>query len=474
MRKLLIVSVIFLTVFLFSCSSNKTSENDSDSTSSTGPVCGNGIIEEGEFCDGNVACWEVGHFYPETEAVCKDDCKEYNLSACVERDPDDTCGNGKLDDREVCEQGDKKPCTELPGSYVSGDADCNRDCNGWTLLNCSSAGTKTCSQILTCVDGCAADDTCIQACHDSASEQGKTLYEALDKCYTEQCPSGADKITCMEEHCKNEYYACFPNEKCGNGTIDEGEKCEKSETKPCQELGENWQPINEAVCNSTCTDWDMYACVDINDLTCYQVYECVGECSDSTCEEECIAKTWPAAKSKYDTMLECYDTYECAADNENCINENCKFQTDACKTHLTCGNENIDQYEVCEKAETIDCGEIKENGEAIYEAGTANAFCNPNCTEWSGMLCFKFCSCEAVKTCVATNCGDYKTADSECVKECENLGSYEGKNQHKAWRTWIESCSDNDGNAGFDSQTCVDESTKNNPCGSTANAKCEY
>ncbi len=481
MKKLLILSVVFLTVFMFACkSSTGTGEtSDSDTVTSGSPECGNGIIEEGEFCDGTVPCWQVGHYYPETNAVCNDDCTEYNLSACVERDPDDTCGDGKLDEREVCEMGDTKPCTELPGSYVSGDATCNRTCTGWDLLECSAAGTKTCSQILTCVDACAADDACIQECYDTSSEQGKELYDALDACYQEQCPSGADKLDCMQEYCADEYYACFPSEKCGNGVIDDGEKCEKSETIECQELGENWQPINEAVCNSTCTDWDTYACVDINDLTCYQVYECVQECTDSTCEEECIGKTWPAAKAKYDTMLECYDT-NCPDRKEDCIADNCKYQTDACKTHLTCGNDNIDQYEVCEKSETIDCGEIKDgDGEAIYEAGTANAFCNPNCTEWSGLMCYKFCSCSAIKDCVAKNCGDYKTADSECVKECEDLGSYEGKNQHKAWRSFIEGCCETDqaGNptsCGFESDRCIEEGDKNNPCDSTANDKCVY
>ena len=264
-----------------------------------------------------------------------------------------------------------------------------------------------------------------------------------------------------------------PGYTCGNGVIEEGEECERFQTKPCEEVGETWYPINEATCNSFCTGWDTYTCIDINDLTCYQVYECVGECSDSICEEECFAKTWPAAKSKYDTMLECYDT-KCPERKDDCIKENCKYQTDACKTHITCGNEKIDQYEVCENADTIDCGDIKDKGgEAIYEAGTANAFCNPNCTEWSGMLCFKFCSCSAIKNCVATNCGEYATADSECVKECEDLGSYEGKNQHKAWRTWIESCS-SDGQTGFDSQNCIDKGTEENPCEITTNDKCEY
>lgn len=472
MRKVLIVLILFLAVFMFSCKGSSTSENDSDSTSSGGPECGNGIIEEGEFCDGNIPCWQAGHYYPENQAVCNDDCSAYNLSACSAREPWDTCGDGKLDDREVCEMGDTKACTDLLSSYVSGDATCNRNCNGWDTLDCSTGGTKTCSQILACVDKCAADDACIQECYDSSSEQGKTIYDVLDACYTENCPAGADKITCMKEYCFEEYYACFPSEKCGNGVIDEGEKCEIKDTKPCQELGENWQPINEAVCNSICTDWDTYSCVDINDLTCYQVYECTAECADSTCEEECIAKTWPAAKKIYDTMLECYDA-ECPDRNEDCIKENCKFQTDKCKTHLTCKNGVIDQYEVCEQGETIDCGEIKEDGEAVYEAGTATAFCNSNCTEWSGMLCYKFCSCSAIKNCVATECGDYATADSECISECENLGSYEGKNQHKAWRTWIQSCS-SDGETGFDSQTCVDEGTKINECGSTANDKCEY
>ena len=94
-------------------------------------------------------------------------------------------------------------------------------------------------------------------------------------------------------------------------------------------------------------------------------------------------------------------------------------------------------------------------------------------------MCYKFCSCSAIKDCVAKNCGDYKTADSECVKECEDLGSYEGKNQHKAWRSFIEGCCETDqaGNptsCGFESDRCIEEGDKNNPCDNTANDKCVY
>lgn len=266
---------------------------------------------------------------------------------------------------------------------------------------------------------------------------------------------------------------------CGNGVSESGEICERHETKPCEDLGDNWFPINEAVCNTTCSGWDTYSCVDINDPTCYQVYQCVEDCEDSVCEEGCLQNANTGARSKYDTMMDCYETY-CPDRNEDCINEKCKFQTDACKTHMTCGNGTIDQYEICESPETIDCGEIKDgSGEAIYEAGTANAFCNPNCTEWNGMMCYKFCSCSAIKTCVADECGGYETGTSECVKDCEDQGSHEGKNQHKAWRTTIESCceTDSSGNptlCGFESQACIDYSDKNNSCGNTINSKCNY
>lgn len=480
MRNLLFVLMFIVALVAVSCSDdNSNTENDSDSISG-GPECGNGTIEEGEFCDGNVPCWQAGHFYPELEAKCNADCSAYDLSKCVPREDDDNCGNGQKDEKETCEMGDTKPCTELPGNYTTGDADCNRYCTGWDPTKCSTGGTKTCSQIFQCVTACA-DDACKTACVEAGTEEGKQLYETLNTCNVANCSGGVD-TACLEEKCYDEYYSCYPSQKCGNGKIDEGEICEDKETKPCQELGTDWQPINEAVCNSTCTGWDTYACVDKDALTCYQVYECVGECADSTCEEECIAKTWPAAKAKYDTMMECLDeNCKDAQVMEDCMKENCKFQSDACKTHLTCGNDNVDEpYEICEKGETVDCGEIKDDkGEAIYEAGTANAFCNTNCTEYSGLMCYKFCSCTAVKACVEQECGGYKTGTDECVTTCEDFGSYEGKNQASSWRKFVESCCETDqsGNptaCGFESENCIKEADKNYSCGSTANAKCPY
>ncbi len=480
MKKLVYVLILVLSVlFVFSCSSKKDddndSKNDSDSTAD-GPKCGNGVIDEGEICDGNVPCWKAGCYWPETDAICKDDCSGYDLGNCIAKPEDQCdCGDGQLTTPpETCELGMTTPCAELPGSYVEGDADCNRWCTGWDTANCSTGGNRTCSQIFTCVDACT-DDTCIQTCRDQGSEQGLELFNALYDCSKSNCEGSADKKECMKESCNDEYYSCYPNEKCGNGVIDEGEKCESLETKPCQEFGEDWQPINEAICNSTCTDWDMYACVDKDALTCYQVYECVEKCDNSECEAECIGKTWPAAKDKYDTMLECLDE-NCPVVTDECVNENCKFQTDACKTHLTCGNGNIDMYENCETGESVDCGTIEdEQGEAMYEAGTANAFCNKNCTEHITLMCFKFCSCSEIKACVEKECGGYSnTTDSACMEECESWGSQTGAGEAGSWRKFIQSCSDSDGNKGFDSKTCVDQANQDYSCGTSDHAKCPY
>ncbi len=485
MRKILVflIAVVTITIaVVISCSTGDTENGDNGGGGSGGkPVCGNGIIEGDEICDGDtVPCWKVGHYYPETNAVCKEDCSGYDTKTCIARHPDDKCGNGELDHGETCEMGDTKPCVELPGGFVGGEANCRRDCLGWDPANCESAATGSCAQLMSCSNACSTE-ACIEACMAQGTPQGKERFEALYSCWDAKCPSGADKKECMIRECFDEYYDCYPGERCGNGVLDEGEVCERGDTKPCEEMGEEWRPVNEAICNSTCTAYDTYSCININDLTCYEVYECVGECGDDDdCQKECTQKTFAAAKGIYDTMVECYDD-KCPSHDEACINENCKFQTDRCKTHLTCGNGIIDMYEVCEKGDTVDCGTIKDlDGEPKYEAGTGSAFCNPNCTEWDGMMCYKFCSCPAIKRCVQQECGDYATADSNCIRDCENFGSYAGKNEHAAWRNMVEICCETDmaGNTtacGFESQECINRANQEFPCNQDiAHDKCPY
>lgn len=491
MKKILVLMVVFTVFAVVSCGDGgSSSSNGGGGGEADTPKCGNGKIDDGEVCDGNVPCWQAGHFYPELEAVCNSDCSAYDTSRCIPRDPNDNCGNFQIDSGESCEQGNTKLCSELSSNYTQGEAQCRRDCRGWNIENCSNGGKiRACSYILECVRKCGGDSACETSCKDEGTDQGASLYAELEKCAS-VC-GGVTDLDCLTKSCYDSYYACNPTQRCGNGVLDEDEICENKETKPCQELNtadKEWQPINEAVCNSECKGWDTYSCVDINALTCYQVYECAKQCSDSECEAACIAKTWPAAKAKYDTMKECFAQNECAVEEE-CMSGVCKFQADACKTHLTCGNAVIDNYEICEKGEHVDCGDIKDDqGQALYEANTGSAYCNQNCTEFGVTMCHKFCSCSEIKTCIEQECGGYPKSNAEntdekkkCMETCESWGSKIGYGEANGYRTLIESCCEQDqqgntGACGWDSSTCIDQapSQANATCGSGDDSRCPY
>ena len=487
MKKFVVLMFVFSAFLVVSCGG---SSSNGGGGIAGGPRCGDGKINGSEVCDGDVSCGQAGHFYPEGTAKCNSDCSAYDTSMCVARPTGDKCGNGQIDSGESCEQGDTKSCKELSNTFASGEAACRRDCLGWDPTNCVNGGRDTCAQILGCVKNCGGDSTCEKNCKESGSEDGKQGFSALESCAS-ACGGVADDA-CLSEKCYNEYYSCNPKEKCGNGVIDEGEICENKETKPCEELDpDKWQPINEAVCNSECTGWNDYSCIDKNSLTCMQLYDCLKDCTDSECEQACTLKTSMPAKERYDTMKECLTINECTVDEE-CMSGVCKFQTDACKTYLTCGNKVVDKDmgEVCEKNDFKDCGEFKDdNGAAIYEAGTGSAFCGPNCTEYNFNNCFKFCSCAEVQTCIETECGGYPTSNAEntdekkkCMNECEDWGSQVGRKQATEYRNSIETCQEVDqqgnptGTSGWDSDTCKQNGPSNYgvSCESGDDSRCPY
>ncbi|HOW52234.1 MAG TPA: hypothetical protein PLV42_09360 [bacterium] len=449
------------------------SKTDSDSVA-TGD-CGDGVKNKGEACDGDTVGCETLGLYHIKEIDCLADCSGYDISKCVARDPGDKCGNGRLEPEayEVCEIGDTKPCTEINPNFQEGDlATCADNCKKFETYDCQLAGTDTCKQIYDCIVLCA-DEACKEDCLSAGSEDGKTRYGALVECFDANCASGADFKECTEENCSEEYYLCFPAETCGNGSLDEGEVCEKEDTKDCGELDPaQYRSGKEAKCNSICTGYDTYNCVGLNALTCYEVYECIQDCAgDTACEDACKAKSYNDASSKLDTMLTCYEE-QCSNTDNGCYDEKCQFQTDACKTHATCGDGVIDTYEMCEKGETKDCGAVDANK---YEAGTADATCNVNCTRWSTLGCFGFCACSEVMACVDACPGGQATTDDECVTTCKSLGSKDGKANYNAWRNFILNCCDQNGTkCGFANQDCIDKANQDIGCVAGDNAKCPY
>ncbi len=231
MKFLISLFMVLSFVFIASCSDGS-GEIDDEAQAE----CGNGIVEEGEVCDGNKkACSEVDSKFSSGEASCNSTCDGWDTSACVS-DAAPECGNDIVEEGEVCD-GNEKDCTEIDSvKYSGGKAACNDECDGWIVESCELADL--------CGNGVIDDG---EVCDGGAID-----CSALGEGFT----SGI--ATCADD-CKSwDISDCKP--QCGNGVLEEGEECEVGDTLDCME--EDWLAYRggEAVCNPETCKWDMTTC----------------------------------------------------------------------------------------------------------------------------------------------------------------------------------------------------------------------
>lgn len=128
----------------------------SDGSTSSSAVCGDGNIEAPEVCDGD----DVGGL--DCEAVqlgegmlgCADDCLEYDVSDCAVQA---ICGDGIIQGNEDCDGTDvgDAVCTDL-GSFIGGELGCNA-C-AYDTTNCE--GCHTVNEPCETVDDCCSGLQC--------------------------------------------------------------------------------------------------------------------------------------------------------------------------------------------------------------------------------------------------------------------------------------------------------------------------
>lgn len=199
--------------------------SDGDSTPAQ---CGNGVVDEGEVCDGtNLAgrdCASVGQ--TKGTLACNATCDGLDESGCS------TCGNGILEADEVCDT------TELDGETCAGFG--------------HAGGTLACAE--TCDD---FDESACTGCGDAMAE-GEEVCDGAD--VRGQTCEGlgytAGTLGCSVTCDALDESACTT---CGDDTAEVGELCDGPDLAgaTCESLGHAGGTL---ACNSTCDDHDVSEC----------------------------------------------------------------------------------------------------------------------------------------------------------------------------------------------------------------------
>jgi len=246
MLKKLITIIFLITIFITiqSCLSNDTKAQDkgNDSTAELSDsdetevleTCGNGTVDPGEICDGNVIlCREIdSNVFSAGKAKCSKDCSGWDTITCDYAES--TCGNDKVEGVEQCDS-NTILCSELnPEKYGSGQALCKTDCSGWSEDKCEVNDEDSDQEPDIDMDG--------------EADQGIDVTPDIDSVIDEDPDVDI-------------------NSECGNKILEPGEVCEKDELKKCKEINSTLYRGGLAECNSLCSGFD-----------------------ESTCEENCISE----------------------------------------------------------------------------------------------------------------------------------------------------------------------------------------
>ncbi len=103
-------------------------------------ICGNGVQEEGEVCDGDdlggETCQSQG--FDGGTLACNENCNAFDTSSCYD------CGNGVQEEGEVCDGDDLGGETCQSQGFDGGTLACNETCDGFDTSDCHVCGNHIC------------------------------------------------------------------------------------------------------------------------------------------------------------------------------------------------------------------------------------------------------------------------------------------------------------------------------------------
>ncbi|HPS29311.1 MAG TPA: SUMF1/EgtB/PvdO family nonheme iron enzyme [bacterium] len=275
---------IFAAIFcmiVISCDNKKADKIDDSDIVAVIPFCGDAVVDEGELCDSTQAeCSKINpEIYEDGIAVCKDDCQGYDMSSCILKTQ---CGNYIVEMGEACD-GNPKRCNEIDSEkYVMGTAPCFKTCSGWDSKVCKTyheCGNGNLEEREICERGHISDCTALNSeifisgtaeCYNDCSGWN------VSKCRSSQCENIECGIISVVE---NDYVFEFECGKC-----DEGDICtfENKCIVPCGSGKCGTIVIKDSIGE------DMsFKCRDCNDLQyCNAENQCIPACSNMACGDD--------------------------------------------------------------------------------------------------------------------------------------------------------------------------------------------
>ena len=237
------------------CLSDCSNFDVSECVMSTPEMCGNGVLDPGEDCDGELlsgyTCKSILGPGAEGKLKCSYTCRSFDLSECT---PSETCGNGARSFNEACD-----PNEENQQRFLC------------STLYADAGGSRTCTSMCRWDTGtCVPPEHCGNGIFEP--ERGEECDPALassfaDRTCAGELGPGADGIILCSSLCKISYAGCGRSDTCGDGILQNAandvnyhETCDTDmlNNKKCSNLGPGY--TGTLKCLNNCTGYDFSDC----------------------------------------------------------------------------------------------------------------------------------------------------------------------------------------------------------------------